>query len=338
MTRNKIVTFGEIMLRMTRPDKQRITQGSEWLGLFGGSEANVAVSLAMLGDEVEYVTRLPRNKIGDACRNEIRKYNVGTDFIAYGGDRLGLYYYEESAALRGSSIVYDREDSSLTTMQKGMIDWKAAFADAKLFHWSGISCALSEGAASATHEAIETAGEMELVVSCDINHRANLWKYGADAHDVLMPMVAQSDIVFGTAGEWQLITGLKVPDFKATSSDYVLEEGAYLEFFRHAQKILPKAKKMIIALRNTLSANHHLLSGVLYADDRLYTARVYDIDNVLDPMGVGDAFIAAYVHAFSKNGNDNKKCLDFALAASALKNTIPGDFNLVTEEEVEEII
>ncbi|MFW5552552.1 MAG: PfkB family carbohydrate kinase, partial [Prevotella pectinovora] len=165
-----------------------------------------------------------------------------------------------------------------------------------------------------------------------------LWKYGADAHDVLMPMVAQSDIVFGTAGEWQLITGLKAPDFKATSSDYVLEEGAYLEFFRHAQKILPKAKKMIIALRNTLSANHHLLSGVLYADDRLYTARVYDIDNVLDPMGVGDAFIAAYVHAFSKNGNDNKKCLDFALAASALKNTIPGDFNLVTEEEVEEII
>ena len=153
-----------------------------------------------------------------------------------------------------------------------------------------------------------------------------------------MPMVAQSDIVFGTAGEWQLITGLKAPDFKATSSDYVLEEGAYLEFFRHAQKILPKAKKMIIALRNTLSANHHLLSGVLYADDRLYTARVYDIDNVLDPMGVGDAFIAAYVHAFSKNGNDNKKCLDFALAASALKNTIPGDFNLVTEEEVEEII
>lgn len=214
MTRNKIVTFGEIMLRMTRPDKQRITQGSEWLGLFGGSEANVAVSLAMLGDEVEYVTRLPRNKIGDACRNEIRKYNVGTDFIAYGGDRLGLYYYEESAALRGSSIVYDREDSSLTMMQKGMIDWKAAFADAKLFHWSGISCALSEGAASATREAIETAGEMRLVVSCDINHRANLWKYGADAHDVLMPMVAQSDIVFGTAGEWQLITGLKPPTSK----------------------------------------------------------------------------------------------------------------------------
>ena len=244
MTRNKIVTFGEIMLRMTRPDKQRITQGSEWLGLFGGSEANVAVSLAMLGDEVEYVTRLPRNKIGDACRNEIRKYNVGTDFIAYGGDRLGLYYYEESAALRGSSIVYDREDSSLTTMQKGMIDWKAAFADAKLFHWSGISCALSEGAASTTREAIETAGEMGLVVSCDINHRANLWKYGADAHDVLMPMVAQSDIVFGTAGEWQLITGLKAPDFKATSSDYVLEEGAYLEFFRHAQKILPKAERL----------------------------------------------------------------------------------------------
>ena len=219
-----------------------------------------------------------------------------------------------------------------------MIDWKAAFAEAKLFHWSGISCALSEGAADTTREAIEAAGEMGLVVSCDINHRANLWKYGADAHDVLLPMAEQSDIVFGTAGEWQLITGLKAPDFKAVSSDYTLDEDAYLDFFRQAQQILPKAKKMIIALRNTLSANHHLLSGVLYADGRLYTARIYDIDNVLDPMGVGDAFIAAYVHAFSKNGNDNQACLDFALAASALKNTIPGDFNLVTEEEVEEII
>lgn len=334
---NKIITFGEIMLRMTRPGKQRISQGSEWNGFFGGSEANVAVSLAMFGDDVEYVTRLPKNKIGTACRNDIRKYNVGTHNIVYGGDRLGLYYYEESAALRGSSIVYDREDSSLTTIKAGMVDWKAAFRDARLFHWSGISCALSRGAAEATREAVGEAVGARITVSCDINYRANLWGYGESAHDVLLPLARQSDIVFGTSGEWELVTGIKAPAFNAVSSDYRIDTEAYSDYFRKAALLLPKASKMIMALRNPLSANHHLLTGVIFAGGKLYTTRIFDIDNVLDPMGVGDAFIAAYIHAFMKDGENNKECLDFALSASALKNTIPGDFNLITEEEVKEI-
>lgn len=336
--KEKIVTFGEIMLRMTRPNKERITQGSAWKGFFGGSEANVAVSLAMFGDNVEYVTRLPDNKIGMACKNEIRKYNVGTDYIALGGDRLGLYYYEESAALRSSSIVYDREDSSLTTIKEGMIDWKKAFEEAKLFHWSGISSALSQGAADTTREAIEEAVKEGITVSCDINHRANLWKYGKDAHDVLLPMARESDIVFGTAGEWKLITGITPPDFKAVSPDYHIDTALYEDYFRRAAGILPKAKKMIMVLRNTLSANHHLLSGLIFADGKLFTTKIYDIDDVLDPMGVGDAFIAAYLHAYTKYGDDNMRCLEFSLAASALKNTIPGDFNLTTEEEVENLM
>lgn len=333
--KEKIVTFGEIMLRMTRPNKERIIQGSAWKGLFGGSEANVAVSLAMFGDNVEYVTRLPNNKIGMACLNEIRKYNVGTDYIVHGGDRLGLYYYEESAALRSSSIVYDREDSSITTIKSGMIDWKKTFSETRLFHWSGISSAVSQGAADATNEAVEEAEREGITISCDINHRANLWKYGKDAHDVLLPIAQKSDIVFGTADEWKLITSITPPDFKATTPDYPIDGAAYEEYFRKASKILPKAKKMIVALRNTLSANHHLLSGVIFADGKLYTTRIYDIDDVLDPMGVGDAFIAAYLHAHLKYGDDNQRCLNFSLAASALKNTIPGDFNLSTEQEVE---
>lgn len=336
--KEKIVTFGEIMLRMTRPNKERITQGSAWKGFFGGSEANVAVSLSMFGDDVEYVTRVPNNKIGKACMNEIRKYNVGTDYIVLGGDRLGLYYYEESAALRSSSIVYDREDSSLTTIQAGMIDWRKVFSKAKLFHWSGISSALSQGAADATKEAVDEAEREGITIACDINHRANLWKYGKDAHDVLLPMAQKSDIMFGTAGEWQLITGITPPDFKATTPDYPIDREGLENYFKEASAILPKAKKMIMALRNTLSANHHLLSGVIFADGKLYTTKIYDIDDVLDPMGVGDAFIAAYLHAFTKYADDNQRCLDFSLAASALKNTIPGDFNLSTEEEVENLI
>ena len=336
--KKKIVTFGEIMLRMTRPNKERIIQGSKWNGYFGGSEANVAISLAMFGDNIEYVTRLPDNKIGLACMDEIRKYNVGIDNIELGGDRLGLYYYEESASLRSSNIVYDREDSSLTTIQAGMINWKKAFQGAKLFHWSGISSALSQGAADATKEAVDEAEREGLIISCDINHRANLWKYGKDAHDILFPMTEKSDIVFGTAGEWKLITGITPPDFKATSSDYIIDTAAFEEYFRNAHKLLPKAKKMIIALRNTLSANHHLLSGLIYAEGKLYSTRIYDIDNVIDPMGVGDAFIAAYLHAYNTWGDYNQHCLEFSLASSALKNTIPGDFNLITEQEVEDIM
>lgn len=336
--KKKIVTFGEIMLRMTRPDKERIIQGSKWNGYFGGSEANVAVSLAMFGDNIEYVTRLPNNKIGRACMDEIRKYNVGISNVVLGGDRLGLYYYEESASLRSSNIVYDREDSSLTTIKAGIIDWKKAFEGASMFHWSGISGALSQGAADATREAVEEAESEGLLISCDINHRANLWKYGKDAHDVLFPIAEKSDIVFGTAGEWKLITGVTPPDFKATSADYKIDEKGFEDYFHTAEKILPKAKKMILVLRNTLSANHHLLSGVIYAEGKLYTTRIYDIDNVIDPMGVGDAFIAAYLHAYTKWQDDNQHCLEFSLAASALKNTVPGDFNLITEDEVEEIM
>lgn len=336
--KKKIVTFGEIMLRMTRPDKERITQGSRWNGYFGGSEANVAVSLAMFGNDVEYVTRLPHNKIGQACMDDIRKYNVGTSNIVFGGDRLGLYYYEESASLRSSSIVYDREDSSLTTIKAGVIDWQKAYEGATLFHWSGISSALSQGAADATQEAVDEAEKAGLIISCDINHRANLWRYGKDAHDILFPMAKKSDIVFGTAGEWKLITGINPPEFKATTADYPIGRAALEEYFRNAEKVLPKAKKMILVLRNTLSANHHLLSGVIYAEGKLYTTKIYDVDNVIDPMGVGDAFIAAYLHAYLKYGDDNARCLDFSLAASALKNTIPGDFNLITEEEVEDVV
>lgn len=167
----RIVTFGEIMLRLTRPEKLRIIQGSTWNGYFGGSEANVAVSLAMLGNNVEYVTRLPDNKLGEACRNELRKYNVGTHFIVHGGIRLGSYFYEDAAAMRGSSIVYDRADSSMTTIQCGMINWANVFNDTSVFHWSGISCALSQGAADVTAEAVSEAEKRGMIISCDINYR-----------------------------------------------------------------------------------------------------------------------------------------------------------------------
>lgn len=332
--KQKIVTFGEIMLRMTRPEKQRIIQGSMWDGYFGGSEANVAVSLAMLGNDVEYVTRLPDNKLGQACLNELRKYNVGTGFIAHGGGRLGSYYYEDAAAMRGSSIVYDRANSSMTTIERGMINWADVFSHASTFHWSGISCALSQGAADVTEEAVCEAEKRGLTISFDINYRKNLWKYGKNAHDVLLPLAKKCDIMFGTEGEWQLLTGITPPKFTATSPDFTFDLQKHEEFFGKVKKMFPKCRKMILALRNALSANHHMLSGVLYSDGKICPARVYEIDYVIDPIGVGDAFIAAYLHALINFGDDCQRDINFALTASAIKNSIPGDFNLATEEEV----
>ncbi|WP_298451494.1 sugar kinase [uncultured Prevotella sp.] len=336
--RQKIVTFGEIMLRMTRPEKQRIIQGSTWDGYFGGSEANVAVSLAMLGNDVEYVTRLPDSQLGKACLNELRKYNVGTRFTVHGGERMGTYYYEDAAAMRGSSIVYDRAGSSMTTVNKGTISWPDVFADASVFHWSGISCALSQGAADVNEEAVCEAERQGLTISFDINYRKNLWKYGKSAHDILLPLAKKCDIMFGTEGEWQLLTGITPPKFTATSPDFTFDMQRHEEFFGKVKEMFPKCRKMILALRNALSANHHILSGVLWSDGAIYPAHVYDIDNVIDPMGVGDAFIAAYLHALLKFSGDCQKDVNFALTASAVKNSIPGDFNLTTEEEILELL
>ena len=332
--RTKFVTMGEIMLRMTRPDYQRLTQGRRFNDYFGGSEANVAVSLAMQGDDVEYITRLPNNQLGITCRNELRKYSVDTNHIVWGGSRLGLYYFEQAVALRGSSIVYDREDSAMMGMQPRMVDWKNALSDAQEFHWSGISCALSKNASDATLEGLAEALRMGIYTSIDINYRKNLWNYGVDAHSILFPAAKRCHIIFGDTGEWQLLTGNAVPPFNATDTSFHIDLDAYRRFFDNAQKLFPKTRHFIMAMRNQLSATHHLLTGLLYADGNLYHTRIMDIDDVLDPMGVGDAFIAAYLHAHFKWKGEHQMQLDYALTASAMKNTVLGDFNLITEEDI----
>lgn len=334
MLKPKFVTMGEIMLRMTRPDYQRIIQGSKFDGYFGGSEANVAVSLSMMGDDVEYITRLPNNNLGYACRNELRRLGVGVRHIIWGGTRLGKYYYEQAASLRGSSISYDREHSALMSLRTHMIDWHEALAGASVFHWSGISCALSETASDATLEGLDEALRRGIYTSLDINYRKNLWRYGVEARDVLLPAARRCHIIFGDTGEMQLITGETLPPFEAEDTSYELDLAGYQRFFDRAQELFPRCRHFVMAVRNVLSANHHLLTGLTYADGVLYHTRIIDINPVLDPMGVGDAFIAAYLHAHFRWMGEHQRHLDYALMASAMKNTIPGDFNLLTEEEV----
>lgn len=334
MRKNKIVTFGEVLLRLSKDNNRRLSQGCDFHGNYGGSEANAAVSMTMFGNDVEYVTRLPKNDMGTACLMSLREYGLKLNHVCWGGERLGTYYFEDAAAMRNSRVVYDRKESSFYSMTPGMADWHAIFSDATLFHCSGITCALSYEAKDATFEAVRIADEMGLTISCDINYRRNLWQYGADAHEVLHQLMQYSDFIFGDQNEWEVASGIPHIPFLAQDSSYQINKEAYEEYFSEMHLQFPRCRQMLIALRNQITSNHHTLTGVLWSDGKLYTTRIYDISPIIDPMGVGDAFVAAFIHARGKWGEVPQRCLDFALAASQLKNSVTGDFNLVTEEEV----
>ena len=334
----KIVTFGEVLLRFSSPARLRLTQTGVMNANYGGSEANGAVSLSMLGNEVRYVTRLPRNAMGQACEQRLRELGLDTRFVCWGGERIGPYFFEQAASLRSPRMVYDRKGSAFYDLQPGMIPWRDVFRGMDAFCCSGITCAVSQSAADATFEAVRTADEMGLTIACDINYRKNLWHYGAEAADVLPRLMQHADIIFGDAGEWELTSGLPRIPFKATSPDYPVEVEAYTDMFRRIADRFPRCRKFILGLRNEPSTNRHLLSGVMYNREQLFTARIYDINPVVDPMGVGDAYLAAYLHAHLNRRDDDQQCLDFSLAASALKSTISGDFNLTTEDEVLELL
>ena len=227
MDRQKIVTFGEIMLRLTPPDYLRFNQTNLFRASYGGSEANVAVSLANYGLQSEFVTRLPDNRVADACIDDLRRYGVRTDAILRGGKRLGIYYMEEAAAMRSSHVVYDRADSAFDTLQPGMIDWDGIFRGASWFHWSGISAAVSAGTAAVCAEAIAAAHAAGLTVSCDINYRKNLWKYGKEPQEVLPPLMEQCDAFFGTDDEYEKVLGMQLPQFAARDAAYRPDTAGY---------------------------------------------------------------------------------------------------------------
>ena len=211
ITQNKkVVTFGEVMLRLTAPKFQRFSQTNEFIATYGGSEANVAISLVNFGIPTEFVTRLPENAMAQACVNSLQAYGLGTDGIIYGGKRMGLYFLESGAAFRNSNVVYDREGSSFATLRPGMIDWEKILSDAGWFHWSGIAASLSQEGADACLEALQTADRLGLTISCDLNFRKKLWNYGKSASEVMLPLVQYSDVIFGAEPEYKEIFGIPI--------------------------------------------------------------------------------------------------------------------------------
>lgn len=339
MMDKKIVTFGEILLRLSKENNFRLSQGRQFNGDFGGSEANVAVSLSVLGDNVEFVTRVPDSSIGNAALLHLREFGLDTRHIIKGGDRLGTYYFESAASMRNSVVVYDRNNSSFYSLKHGDIDWKPIFDDAKIFHCSGITCAMSKDALDTTFDALELAEKMGVEITCDINYRKNLWRYhGADAKATLHKLMEYSSFIFGDQNEWEVGSSLTHIPFEAMDSSYKIDDKAYIAYFKELQKQFPRCKRMLIALRNQIASSHHTLTGVLYSEGKLYKTKIYDINPVIDPMGCGDAFVAAFIHARMKWSDDDQRCLDFAIAGSAIKNTIIGDQSLANEDEIIEVM
>ena len=336
--KKKVVTFGEIMLRLATPDYLRFSQAHTFTATFGGGEANVAVSLANYGMETEFVTRLPQNDIARSCIMDLRRYGVGTDHIVYGGDRMGIYFLETGAVARASKVVYDRAHSAIAQVKPGMIDWKEVFQDASWFHWTGITPAISQGAAEACLEAIRVANEMGVTVSCDLNYRKNLWKYGKSASEVMPGLVAGSDIVLGNEEDCEKVFGIKPEGFDAAQTNGQVDDAAFESVCSQMMRKFPRARKVIITLRGAINANHNTWGGVLYANGRLYRSRRYDITHIVDRVGGGDSFMGGLIYGLNTYVGDDQKALEFAVAASCLKHTVYGDYNQVTVDEVEKLM
>ena len=338
MNNQKIVTFGEIMLRLTPPDylrfqsnepvpRQLRRQRGQCSRFAGQSRAPQRVH--------NPTARKPRGR--RLPLTTLHRYGVGARGILRGGKRLGLCYMEEAAAMRTSHVVYDRADSAFDTLQPGMIDWRTLFNDASWFHSSGISAAVSADTAAVCAEAIAVAREMGLTVSCDINYRKNLWKYGKEPQEVLPPLMEQCDIFFGTDDEYEKILGMRLPKFEARDASYRPDTAGYERASAEVAARFPRCRGIVFGLRSVLSANHHLISGTLYTGGRLLSTRVYDIDNVVDCVGVGDAFVGGLIYGMAEHAGDMQFALDFGTAACALKNTVPGDYNQFTAEEVAQL-
>ncbi len=331
----KVVTFGEVMMRLATPGYQRFVQTDRFDVTFAGAEANVAAALAQFGVPVEFVTRLPDNDLGDACLNFLRRYGIGVEHIARGGGRLGVYYLETGAVQRPGKVIYDRADSALATIEPGMIDWPGVFADADWFHWTGITPAVSESAAAVCYEAAKCAKETGLEISCDLNYRGKLWKWGKSAAQVMPDLIEFCDLVVANEEDAGKVLGVEAPGVDVTAGR--LDPDAYVPVCRTILERFQRLEGVAVTLRGSHSASHNTWSGMLYYGDKLYKAPVYDIVPIVDRVGGGDSFAGGLIYGLDAYG-DPQRAIDFAVAASCLKHTIPGDFNLVGVADVEKLL
>jgi len=336
----RVVTFGEIMLRLKSPGFERFFQSPVMEATFGGGEANVALSLAQFGLDVSFITILPQNPIADACIAELQKLGVDTSFIVRSGERMGIYFLEAGANQRPSKVVYDRSGSAIATAKTDSVDWDQAFKGAVWFHITGITPAISQNAAILSLEAIKKAKEMGLTVSCDYNYRKKLWKYGKTAPDVMPELVRFVDIGIANEEDCQRSLGITAEtskDWKTEVESGRLVIDKYRTLSENVLESFPNLKMQTITLRESHSASHNSWSASLHNREEFLVSHKYEITDIVDRVGGGDAFAAGFIYA-SLLGMNVHEALEFAVAASCLKHSIIGDYNRVSVSEVKRLM
>ena len=331
----RVVTFGEIMLRLKSPAFERFFQSPVLEATFGGGEANVAVSLANYGMDTSFVTVLPKNDISAACVRELRGFGVDTHNIVYADGRMGIYYLEAGAVQRPSKVIYDRAESCIARAKVGDIDWDKVFDGAAWFHITGITPAISEGAAELSLEAVKAAKAKGLHVSCDLNYRKNLWKWGKDAKEVMSELTKYVDTVIANEEDFQKSLGLKTENVGAVEKGEINVE-QYRAIADLAMQQYPNIKRVAITLRENRSASHNDWSACLFNGKDFFLSRKYTITHIVDRVGGGDSFSGGLIYGLTHY--DEKDALEFAVAASCLKHTIGGDYNRVSVSEVESLM
>lgn len=330
-----VVTFGEIMLRLAPPGFERFLQSPQFVATFGGGEANVAVAVSQFGVPARYVTVLPpNNAITDAFVGEMRRFGVDPSFIVKGEGRFGIYFVEPGANQRGSKVLYDRAGSSISLVKPGTIDWSATFDGAQWFHITGITPALSQSAADVSLESMNAARAARPTVSLDLNYRKNLWKYGKKASDVMPELVRLTDVLIANEEDCQTALGIQVA---VDVHSGTLDREAYKGLAEGVLSAYPNLKKVAITLRESHSASHNGWSACLHNRSEFILSKHYDITHIVDRVGGGDCFGGGLIYGLIALGSD-AEALEFAVAASCLKHSIPGDFNRFTTDEVHALI
>lgn len=316
----KLVSLGEILMRLTCENYLRFSQADRFEVVYGGSEANVLITAATFGKRSDFVTVVPDNELGKTAISDLKINDVEIDNVQFRGDRLGLYFMERGAINRSGKVIYGRTNSAFSELRREWFNWEEILKDCDWFHWSGITPAVSKNAADVCRDAIETAARLGIMISADLNYRANLWQYDVDPQDIMIELVSKSDLLLAGKYACEQFFGLETDHMSNTE----LSETLIRRF--------PKLSKIAITNRKETNASHHNWSAYLHSGSKDFTSDTYEIFPIVDRVGTGDSFMGALIYGLLNY--DEQKALDFATAASSLKHTIHGDFNRVSKEEV----
>lgn len=327
-----ITCFGEILLRLSTPTNQLFAQSNHFDLHFGGSEANVAVSLSKMGQSARIVSKLPDHALSDAAITTFKSHGVDTRLVMNGSGRFGLYFLEQGASLRGSKVIYDREGSSFSQLTIDEINWSEVFSSSNWLHLSGISPALSQTAADVCLEAVKVAKCFGMKISMDLNFRKNLWRYGKKPEQIMPSIMHYVDVMLGDPATFNLMLGTRIP-----VKEYYNEAEELKESYLAMQNAFPDLKYMAMTLRDVVSAEHNVVGGALFHNGVMYGANKQEVTSIVERIGGGDAFMAGLIYGIS-NGRPNDYIVNFSTAASVLKLTIPGDFSLFTASQIESVM